>query len=65
MLGLRLDESLALDARLERALDHPALERLQRHGFVQVEAAGGTRRAIRLTDRGRPLGGGVTAELLA
>jgi oxygen-independent coproporphyrinogen-3 oxidase len=65
MLGLRLDESLALDARLERALDHPALERLQRHGFVQVEAAGGTRRAIRLTDRGRPLGGGVTSELLA
>jgi oxygen-independent coproporphyrinogen-3 oxidase len=64
MLGLRLDEPLALDTPLERTLDRTALDRLRRGGLVRVDGADGTR-AITLTDRGRPLGGGVTAELLA
>jgi putative oxygen-independent coproporphyrinogen III oxidase len=64
MLGLRLDEPVTLDASLEEAVDGSALERLARDGFVHVEH-GGERREIRLTERGRPLGGGVTAELLA
>jgi len=59
MLGLRLDEPLAL-AGLDAAVDRDALERLERHGLVH--AAGGT---LALTRRGRFLGGGVTAELLA
>jgi oxygen-independent coproporphyrinogen III oxidase len=65
MLGLRLDEPLFLDGPLERVLDRPALDRLRRDGFVHVGSTGGARRAISLTERGRPLGGGVTAELLA
>ncbi len=59
MLGLRLDEPLPL-AGLERALDPQALARLERLGLAQ--AAGAT---LALTARGRFLGGGVTAELLA
>ena len=64
MLGLRLDEPLGLDAALEGALDQRALERLVRVGMVDV---GPNRegRAICLTERGRPLGGGITAELVA
>jgi putative oxygen-independent coproporphyrinogen III oxidase len=65
MLGLRLDEPLALDHSLEGALDEPALARLFRGGLVEVDGAVGSPRVIRLTDRGRPLGGGITAELLA
>src|SRR5262249_6630491 len=65
MLGLRLDEPLALDEALEGALDRPAPDRLERDGFVRVEQAAGSRRELRLTERGRPLGGGVTAALLA
>jgi len=63
MLGLRLDEPLAV-AGLDEAIDGGALERLERLGLARTgEAAGG--RTIALTRRGRFLGGGVTAELLA
>ena len=65
MLGLRLDEPLALDTALEGALDGPALERLEREGFVRVESPDAEGREIRLTARGRPLGGGITAALIA
>jgi putative oxygen-independent coproporphyrinogen III oxidase len=59
LLGLRLDEPLSL-AGLGDALDAAALERLERLGLV---ARAGS--ALTLTERGRFLGGGVTAELLA
>jgi oxygen-independent coproporphyrinogen-3 oxidase len=59
LLGLRLDEPLALEG-LEAAVDAAALERLERLGLV--DRAGG---GLALTERGRFLGGGVTAELLA
>jgi oxygen-independent coproporphyrinogen-3 oxidase len=59
MLGLRLDEPLALGG-LEQALDEPALDRLIRLGLV-ARSDGAT---LTLTPRGRFLGGGVTAELL-
>jgi oxygen-independent coproporphyrinogen-3 oxidase len=65
MLGLRLDESLVLDASMERELDQPAVQRLAGHGLVAVGSAPSAERTLRLTERGRPLGGGVTAELLA
>src|SRR5215208_4010751 len=61
LLGLRLDEPLSLDG-LEGALDATAVERLERLGLVERGAAGAE---LALTDRGRFLGGGVTAELLA
>jgi ribosomal protein S19E (S16A) len=56
-----LDEPLCLDG-LDGALDPDALERLERLGLVQRSAAG---EGLALTERGRYLGGGVTAELLA
>jgi oxygen-independent coproporphyrinogen-3 oxidase len=59
MLGLRLDEPLAVDG-LGEVLDRGALDRLQRLGLVRD--SGGT---LALTPRGRMLGGGVTADLLA
>ena len=59
MLGLRLDEPLRL-AGLRDAVDGDAVARLARHGLVS--ASGDT---LELTRRGRFLGGGVTAELLA
>ena len=59
MLGLRLDAPLSL-ADLHGAVDGAALARLERHGLV--EHAGDR---LALTRRGRFLGGGVTAELLA
>ena len=60
MLGLRLDEPLAL-AGVERVLDSAALERLVGLGLIrQPDGAG-----LALTTRGRFLGGGVTADLLA
>ena len=59
LLGLRLDEPLPLDG-LESAVDEEALARLLRLGL----AAHGDR-GLTLTQRGRFLGGGVTAELLA
>jgi oxygen-independent coproporphyrinogen-3 oxidase len=61
LLGLRLDEPLSL-AGLESAVDAAAVERLERLGLVQRSAEG---RGLSLTERGRFLGGGVTAELLA
>ena len=60
MLGLRLDRPLPL-AGLDRALDRDALARLERLGL----AAPARRRPLALTERGRFLGGGVTAELIA
>jgi oxygen-independent coproporphyrinogen-3 oxidase len=62
LLGLRLDEPLALDNGLAAAVDAGAVERLERLGLVE-RATGGEELA--LTRRGRFLGGGVTAELLA
>ena len=59
MLGLRLDEPLPL-AGLRPALDPAGLARVERLGLA--ERAGD---ALTLTERGRFLGGGVTAELLA
>ena len=58
MLGLRLDEPLALNG-LRRALDADGLARAQRHGLA---VDGG--RTLALTRRGRFLGGAVTAEIL-
>jgi len=59
MLGLRLDEPLSLEG-LGGVLDGDALARLQRLGLVDR-----TQRTLALTPRGRMLGGGVTADLLA
>ena len=59
LLGLRLDEPLSL-AGLGDAVDASAIERLERLGLVDHD---GDRLA--LTERGRFVGGGVTAELLA
>ena len=61
LLGLRLDEPVPL-AGAERVLDRAALERLEAGGLVEV-AANGHGEELRLTRRGRFLGGGVTAEL--
>jgi oxygen-independent coproporphyrinogen III oxidase len=58
MLALRLDAPLPLE-EVEPVVDGNALERLER--LELVERAGG---AIRLTRRGRFLGGGVTVALL-
>ena len=63
MLGLRLDEPLPLGG-LESALDAAALGRLARQGLAVVTGTNGTS-TLALTERGRFLGGGVTAELLA
>jgi oxygen-independent coproporphyrinogen-3 oxidase len=63
LLGLRLDEPLSL-AGLESALDGAALSRLERLGLARVGAEVDGRSLV-LTPRGRFLGGGVTAELLA
>jgi oxygen-independent coproporphyrinogen-3 oxidase len=59
MLGLRLDEPLAL-AGLREAIDPSALERLESLGLAEHDESG----KLVLTTRGRFLGGGVTAELL-
>jgi oxygen-independent coproporphyrinogen III oxidase len=61
LLGLRLDEPLQL-AGLAEAVDADAVHRLERLGLVQRGEAGD---ALALTERGRFLSGGVTAELLA
>jgi oxygen-independent coproporphyrinogen-3 oxidase len=60
LLGLRLDEPLALSEGLDGAVDWAAVERLAQAGLVRHEES-----ALALTPRGRFLGGGVTAELLA
>jgi oxygen-independent coproporphyrinogen-3 oxidase len=59
MLGLRLDEPLALD-QVAEVLDPDALTRLEGLGLV---ARGNG--SLALTRRGRFLGGGVTADLIA
>jgi oxygen-independent coproporphyrinogen-3 oxidase len=59
MLGLRLDEPLRVNGE-ERLLDGEALERLVGLGLVDRHGD-----ELSLTHRGRLLGGGVTAELLA
>jgi oxygen-independent coproporphyrinogen-3 oxidase len=59
MLGLRLDEPLPLDG-LASAIDPSALGRLVTQGLVERHEG-----RIVLTPRGRLLGGGVTARLLA
>ena len=63
MLGLRLDEPLAL-AGLDGEVDDVALARLERLGLAAVTGRSPAR-TLELTTRGRFLGGGVTAELLA
>ena len=59
LLGLRLDEPVPL-AGIEPALDPAALARLERLGLAERRGP-----ALTLTERGRFLGGAVTAELLA
>jgi putative oxygen-independent coproporphyrinogen III oxidase len=58
LLGLRLDDPLPV-AGLEHALDPAGLARVERLGLARRD-----RRTLRLTERGRYLGGAVTAELL-
>ena len=64
MLGLRLDEPLTLDG-FGHVIDAIALERLTRLGLTIVAGDGERPVRIALTPRGRLLGGGVTAELVA
>src|SRR5262249_39448121 len=59
MLGLRLDEPLLL-AGVEHALDAAGLARVEELGLARQTDA-----TLALTERGRYLGGAVTAELLA
>jgi len=59
MLGLRLDEPLALDG-LRHALDPAGLARVAGLGLAEQSAE-----TLALTDRGRYLGDAVTAALLA
>jgi oxygen-independent coproporphyrinogen-3 oxidase len=59
LLGLRLDEPLSTTG-LDGAIDRDALGTLERRGLVASSAG-----TLTLTRRGRFLGGGVTAELLA
>jgi oxygen-independent coproporphyrinogen-3 oxidase len=59
MLGLRLDEPLAREG-IDAALDDAELARLADLGLVEQTPA-----AVTLTRRGRLVGGGVTARLLA
>jgi oxygen-independent coproporphyrinogen-3 oxidase len=63
LLGLRLDEPVVV-ADVVDALDHDALARLVDLGLVE-RTANGRGEELRLTHRGRFLGGGVTAELLS
>jgi oxygen-independent coproporphyrinogen III oxidase len=59
LLGLRLDEPTSL-AGLEAAVDRAGLARVERLGLVEERDG-----ALALTERGRFLGGGVTADLLS
>jgi oxygen-independent coproporphyrinogen-3 oxidase len=63
MLGLRLDEPLLVGG-LEAAVDVEAIDRLERLGLI-VRAGVNGHETLALTERGRFLGGGVTADLLA
>ena len=62
LLGLRLDEPLALED-VEDALDGDAADRLVAGGLVELRR-GASGSEVTLTRRGRFLGGGVTAELM-
>jgi len=62
MLGLRLDEPLRV-ADVEGSLDPGALARLAAGGLVEL-TSNGNGDELRLTRRGRFLGGAVTAELV-
>ena len=64
MLGLRLDEPLAIGG-LESVIDRHALERLVAGGLVEAGRDGRGRETLTLTRRGRFLGGAVTADLLS
>ena len=64
MLGLRLDEPLPL-AGLGQAIDRAALARLEQLRLARLTSGNDEREELTLTSRGRMLGGGVTAELLA
>ena len=64
MLGLRLDQPLAM-AGLAEVIDDAALARLRRLGLVSEEREDLAPKMLSLTSRGRLLGGGVTADLLA
>jgi oxygen-independent coproporphyrinogen-3 oxidase len=64
MLGLRLDEPLDV-AELTSVLDQEAVVRLQQLGLVRRELDAAGSPTLALTPRGRFLGGGVTADLLA
>ena len=59
MLALRLDEPVALKD-VEEAVDADACARLEELGLVETTGS-----ALRLTRRGRLLGDGVTADLIA
>jgi oxygen-independent coproporphyrinogen III oxidase len=63
LLGLRLDEPLYLD-EVQAVVDEHAARRLREGGLVEL---GGTSsgKTLTLTRRGRFLGGGVAAELVA
>jgi oxygen-independent coproporphyrinogen-3 oxidase len=63
MLGLRLDEPVAI-SDVREALDADALDRLVDGGLVE-RTTNGRGEELRLTHRGRFLGGGVTAELMS
>jgi oxygen-independent coproporphyrinogen-3 oxidase len=63
MLGLRLDEPLPLRG-LDAALDSDAVARLEQLGLARLRGKGSDAE-LALTMRGRMLGGGVTAALLA
>ena len=63
LLGLRLDEPVVL-SDVGDALDLAALDRLEALGLAE-RTANGRGDEVRLTRRGRFLGGGVTAELLS
>jgi putative oxygen-independent coproporphyrinogen III oxidase len=64
MLGLRLDVGLPF-AAAEESVDAAALGRLERFGLATRRAQKDGSETLVLTPRGRRLGGGVTAELLA
>jgi oxygen-independent coproporphyrinogen III oxidase len=64
MLGLRLDEPFHLE-QADGVVDQAALGRLEGLGLLARRAGENGEEGLALTHRGRLLGGGVTAELLA
>jgi oxygen-independent coproporphyrinogen-3 oxidase len=63
MLGLRLDEPLVLGDDVA-VIDRTALARLRDGGLIETGYGADGRETVRLTTRGRFLGGAVTADLL-